>query len=627
MNRKLVVVAFVVASFGVFAQSAQAGSITIDNEPGRANGGVYTTVQLSGTSFNYAVIGNSGIPSGTPNCTMTVVGSSSTSAGPVACNSSPFSHSATPFAPGNRANWTGGYPLSTSLEGVWTFTVQHTIDSSPLSVSQSWSVDNTAPVINLASTPSLTNDSTPTLPFAIVDANPGSSYCAIHPSAYASAPSYVLCGSNTSYTHSTSLADGSYKFYVNHTDLTGEFSNQNSGQKSFTVDATGPTITVTLPTANQIFNTHTPSINLGAVDPAPNTGVTALDCRYDTDSFVDCNNSAITSANLPDGSHTLSVRATDGASNTTIVNRVFRIDTTIPTIALDAIPSPGNDNTPTFTFTPNDVNPGTSECRVYPLNTTPPAYGACTTATTFTTSALADGQWVVEVRHTDEAGNLGFASDAFTVDTVAPTITILSPQPGQVLETPVPELGLSAGDPDPGTGVATFQCAFDADALLLCGDDGFANRRLANGAHTLSTRATDNAGNVATAVVQFSVDSSLGDGSSLPSATAAKFKRLSSKVKKGKLRLLIRTTLTLPGGMSATAACNGRVRITVTGRLPRKKRKTFSVSVPLKPQGATCIATGTLSMPRTYKKRKLTPRASFNGNDTLGSFSLVGKLQ
>lgn len=606
--------------------AAQAGSISIDDEPNRVNGHVYNSASLS-SIFNYRVVGNSAIPAGIASCSMTVVGSSPQSAGPVACNSSPFSHTGTPFAPGNRVNWTGGMPLSTSTEGVWTFTVQHTVDSALISASQSWTIDNTDPVISLASTPSLTNDSTPTLPFSVTDANPGTSYCVIHPASYVSAPNYQSC-SNTSYTQPSALVDGSYKFYVRHVDATGEaFTNQAIAQKTFTVDATGPTITITLPTNNQLFNTDTPSINLGAVDPAPNTGVTALECRYDTDSFVDCNNSAITSADLEDGTHTLSVSATDGANNTSIVNRTFRIDTTNPAVDLTEIASPGNDNTPTFNFSVSDVNPGTSECRVYPSGAgSPPPYAACTTSGTFSPAALSDGQWTMEVRHTDEAGNIGFAVDAFTIDTVAPTITIASPQPGQVLETPVPELALSASDPDPGTGVAAFQCAFDADALLLCGDDGFTNRRLSNGAHSLSTKATDNAGNVATTVVQFSVNSSLGSGDAGPKPTKATFRRLSAKVKKGKLNLRVRTTLTLPQNVDAAAACRGNLRLSLRGKLKSKRAKTFSKRVTLSRAGSTCVADTKFKLPRAFKGKRFAVTATHPGNSQLAAYRLTGRV-
>lgn len=624
VRRRIVFVVSCLALLMLAAQTAQAASIAIDSEPGRTNGGVYTTTQLD-SSLTYSVVGNTGVPSGTPTCTMTVTGSSPQTAGPSACNAAPFSHVGTPFAPGMRADWAGGVAVSTSTEGVWTFTVQQSVDSVLLSAQQSWSVDNTAPVVNLASTPTLTNDSTPALPYAIVDANPGSSSCAVHPSSYASTPDYQPCGNP--YTPATSLADGSYKFYVLHFDATGEFAHQAQASKTFTVDATGPTVTITLPTVNQLFNTSTPSLNISAVDPSPNTGVSSLECRYDSDSFVACNNSAILSPDLDDGAHTLSVRAIDGASNTTIVNRNFRIDTTNPTISLVEVPSPANDNTPTFSFTASDLNPGTSECRVYPFNTTAPAFGACSSASSFTPTALADGQWVMEVRHTDEAGLLGFANDAFTIDTVAPTITITSPQSGQVLETPVPELGLAVADPDPGTGVATFQCAFDNDALLLCGDDGFANRRLSDGAHSLTTRATDNAGNVSTSVVQFSVNSGLGGGSDAgPKPTKASFKRLSAKVRKGKLNLRVRTTLTLPSGVDAATACNGKLRLALRGKLKSKRAKTFSKQLTLKRVGSTCVATATYKLPRAYKGKRFSVTATHSGNTQLGAYKLTGRV-
>lgn len=76
MGRKFAVLLSVLAVLAVLAvPTAQAGSISIDDEPNRVNGHVYNSASLSST-FNYRVVGNSSVPAGIATCSMTVVGSS-----------------------------------------------------------------------------------------------------------------------------------------------------------------------------------------------------------------------------------------------------------------------------------------------------------------------------------------------------------------------------------------------------------------------------------------------------------------------------------------------------------------------------------------------------------------------
>lgn len=415
--------------------------------------------------------------------------------------------------------------------------------------------------------------------------------------------------------------DGTWAFSVRAT----LDSVQTTTTRTFTVDTVAPSLGWTAPLEDDVFPVNVPSVAIAPTDPTPGTGVDTIECRYNAAAYVDCGDDSIANPNLANGGHSMSVRVTDVVGNVSEETRSFRIDTIHPVVTLDDVPSPSNNKTPNLTFTVDDVYPGTSECRVYPFDSTPPAFGPCSSADVHTPAPLADGKWVAEVRHTDEAGNQGFGIDSFIVDTVPPVITINSPLPNQVLETPIPELELSAADPAPGTGVANFQCAFDADVLTGCGDEAFANRRLGDGQHTLTTVATDNTGNTATKLVQFSVDSSLGSGEGAK-PTKVTFKRLSKKVKRGKLRLRARIAVTLAPGVSPAAACRGQVRVRVVGKLRKQRARSFTKRFALKRSGAGCVATASFALPRAYKRAKLTGTASFAGNASLGSFRSTARL-
>lgn len=396
---------------------AHAASISIESGP--ASGGVYTSTGINSFSLEYNVTGNTAVPSATAQCRATVVGTTTQTADWSACNAAPFSHTATPFAPGSQARWSGSnFGLSKGIEGEWTFSVRQTIDAVQYTASRSWAVDDTPPAVVLTAVPTIVNDSTPSLPFTVVEAHPGSTLCAITTSPGAT-PDYAPCSSP--YTPTTPLADGTYYFAVYSTDATGEFSNTNFSNKAFTVDTappivtieppstpttdttpsiaftytddngslpgcryyetgttpgafglcsgdnafdlpqvpdgswtidvrygdaagnfgtastvikvdtTGPDVTVDAPTNGQVF-TSTPSPQISAFDPAPDTGVALLQCAYDSDALTLCSAAEFTTKVLNVGSHTLTVKATDGTGNASVNTIGFSIKLPDPPI-------------------------------------------------------------------------------------------------------------------------------------------------------------------------------------------------------------------------------------------------------------------------------------------------------
>jgi len=115
-------------------------------------------------------------------------------------------------------------------------------------------------------------------------------------------------------------------------------------------------------------------------------------------------------------------------------------DTTAPSVNITALsPDPTNDNTPTFTGTATDTESNISsvEYKVDDGSWTAAtasdgAFDSTSEGYTFTTAELADGAHTVYVRATDAATNTtaeaGYASDSFTVDTVAPSVVSTSPE-------------------------------------------------------------------------------------------------------------------------------------------------------------------------------------------------------
>src|SRR4029078_9962464 len=87
----------------------------------------------------------------------------------------------------------------------------------------------------------------------------------------------------------------------------------------------------------------------------------------------------------------------------------------------------------------------------------------------------------------EAAGNTAQASYTWTIDTVAPTVTI-GTKPPNPSNDPTPTFGFSAGE------TSTFQCQLDAGALAPCTSPPTLGSP-ADGSHTYTVKATDAAGN------------------------------------------------------------------------------------------------------------------------------------
>ena len=179
-------------------------------------------------------------------------------------------------------------------------------------------------------------------------------------------------------------------------------------------------------------------------------------------------------------------------------------DTTAPDTTISSGPSGTSaDNTPTFAFTSSESG-STFQCQLDSA-----AWASCTSP--WTTAALADGQHSVSIRATDAAANVDAtpATRAFTVDTTpasdgtAPNTTIGSGPTGPTNDT-TPTFAFTASESG-----STFECHVDTGSWATC-TSPWTTTALGNGAHSVSVRATDAAGNTdaSPATRSFTVDTS-----------------------------------------------------------------------------------------------------------------------
>jgi hypothetical protein len=202
-------------------------------------------------------------------------------------------------------------------------------------------------------------------------------------------------------------------------------------------------------------------------------------------------------AGLADGTWTAQAVQGDAAGNTgTSVSRTFTLDASAPALALT---SPGAG---LFTHDPTQVfagNAGTAAGDAAAVSLElfagPSAAGAplrsltaplAAGAFSLTAAPLDDGTYTLLARQSDDLGHVGASAPrTFTVDTVAPSVTITAPAADAVL---------AQGD----AASAAFACADERSGLESCASSiapGAALDTAALGAHTITISARDRAGN------------------------------------------------------------------------------------------------------------------------------------
>lgn len=177
-------------------------------------------------------------------------------------------------------------------------------------------------------------------------------------------------------------------------------------------------------TATVLLDKHTDLAGVGQI-PAFTNGPVTLTFGHDPDATVRCRLSGGTPSacdtsytepftDLPDGSYTLQVEATDDVGNTASISRHTTLDRTMPVVAITSGPAEGSRisaSTADFTLGITDTNPGTTVCAVdgEPLTCTDQAHA----------TGLVPGSHTLVVTATDLAGNATTLSRTFTRNKIA----------------------------------------------------------------------------------------------------------------------------------------------------------------------------------------------------------------
>jgi hypothetical protein len=213
---------------------------------------------------------------------------------------------------------------------------------------------------------------------------------------------------------------------------------------------------------------------------------------------------SVPSAILANGTYSVAASVTDGAGNPGNATQQLTIDTVPPVIAIDGgMSMTTNDPTPTIAGT-TDAAPGTVVAVTVGSQTLTALVQSAGTWSVMP-AELADGVVTVVASVTDAAGNQTSASEALTVDTVAPAVTITG-GPNALTNDATPDISGTAGV-TPGT-IVTVTLADQTLTAPVQDGGGWSvtAAALADGPHRVVMSVSDEAGNLASLTQMLTVE-------------------------------------------------------------------------------------------------------------------------
>jgi hypothetical protein len=349
--------------------------------------------------------------------------------------------------------------------------------------SHTWTIDLTAPDTTITGSPSdPSNDVDPS--FSFTASEPASSFeCKLD------GGSFAPCTSPKDY---TGLAAGSHTFEVRATDAAANV-DSSPATHTWTIDLTAPTASIDVAPTDPSGD-PSPTFEFSANEPG-----STFECRLDGGAWGSCSTPQ-TYGPLNDGNHSFAVRATDPAGNTSAaVTYDWLLDSGAPAVTLTA---------PSGFVNAADADPYTVTATTPDTDVTNIAFFRCDNASSNCSTGNwvllgndpaapysaswpvdADGNHALRAVATDVGTNTGVHIVNVTIDRTLPVTTIDS---GPADPSPSSGASFSFSASEAGT---TFSCSIDGGSFSPCSSPR-SYTGLADGAHTVSVRATDAAGNV-----------------------------------------------------------------------------------------------------------------------------------
>jgi len=300
----------------------------------------------------------------------------------------------------------------------------------------------------------------------------------------------TLDNSTGNYLNAITLADGVYNVTISVNDTAG---NENSTYVSFTVDTVNPEVTIN--TVERSYNYNTSILNVTVTDINLDSVVAEINGAENI-TLTETDGYFVTNESFSEGLYNVTIIAMDLAGNVNSSETVtFRVDLTAPVITVnteDGAYFNNGSNVLDFTVIENNIDTVTA------FNGSDEITLDNSTGNYLNALELADGVYNVTMTANDTAGNSANETVMFTVDTVNPEVTIISPADGSRTSGSSTTIIVAANDSLSGVSsvVAQIGSVRTVTLELVGGYYTGSTGRLSNGNYDIIITATDLAGNV-----------------------------------------------------------------------------------------------------------------------------------
>ena len=422
------------------------------------------------------------------------------------------------------------------------------------SAAVTFAIDTSAPAVSISAVTTPTKNATPTLSGAAGAAS--GDQASVQVTIYEGGAVGGTVVQFTTATRSGSswswlaakLADGTYTAQAVQEDQAGNLGK--SAAVTFTVDTTAPAVTLNAPPA---FTSDTTPTFSGAAGTAGGDQASVAVTVYEgasTAGKVAVSGSVVPAGStwsftpgkaLAQGTYTVQATQEDKAGNIgKSTTATLAVDTTAPIVGINPVSTPTKNASPTFTGTAGELSGDQASVTVTIFRGVPEeenvaqSVGVSVSAGSWTYSAspsLSDGLYTVQVSQSDAAGNTAARQVAFTLDTVAPVVSIDSIATPSRNQTPklLGAAGIASGDHTTvtvnvykGEAVAGTPTA-SVPVMVAAGAWSYTTPMLADGTYTAQATQEDSAGNLGkSTAVTFTVDTTAPAVSVNPVTTPTK---------------------------------------------------------------------------------------------------------
>jgi subtilisin-like proprotein convertase family protein len=305
----------------------------------------------------------------------------------------------------------------------------------------------------------------------------------------------------------TALADGAYSLGASGLDIAGR-ALPRPASVAFFVDNHSPVLKVNSPRNGDYLSGSV------LIDTAGTSDIFLLAVEYNVDGtgWVPVA-TAWDTTSVPDGQHSLAVRATDNAGHASQQAMTVTVDNTDPTCRI-IVPGDGDilEGKVTVRVKSSD-RVGVSRIDLSGAAAAEAEYNPVSGYYEWDldTRELADGNYTLGATALDDFGHSSIAAPvSFTVDNNAPSLTVLGPKPSDYVSEVV--LVQAASSDGPFTDLLRVEYKVDERSwTVMTQDNGtwvayWDTTEFSDGAHTMSLRSADIAGHEASQTFQLTVD-------------------------------------------------------------------------------------------------------------------------